>query len=118
MIFPHCLLNNFSLLHARHKTVVNAKRYSVPVCKVGEDSRFFRTWRILRHRPAGFVKVSADVVIGVEPDYTRNSAVKEILCADNFKLFVRQIFFFRKLILMQFLQIKFRFSLNIRYFFA
>ena len=42
MIFPHCLLNNFPLFHACHKAVVNAKRYSVSVGKVGEYSRFFR----------------------------------------------------------------------------
>ena len=36
MIFPHCLLHDLPLLHARHKAVVNAKRYSVPVCKVSK----------------------------------------------------------------------------------
>lgn len=94
MIFPHCLLNNFPLFHACHKAVVNAKRYSVSVGKVGEYSSFFCTCRIFRNRPAGLIEVSADIVVSVKLDYSRNSAVKKVLCADNFKLFVRQIFFF------------------------
>ena len=94
MIFPHCLLHDLPLLHARHKAVVNAKRYSVSVGKVGEYSSFFCTCRIFRNRPAGLVKVSADIVVSVKLDYSRNSAVKKVLCADNFKLFVRQIFLF------------------------
>ena len=94
MIFPHCLLNNFPLFHACHKAVVNAKRYSVSVGKVGEYSSFFCTCRIFRNRPAGLIEVSADIVVSVKLDYSRNSAVKKVLCADNFKLFVRQFFLF------------------------
>ena len=41
VVFTHRLLNDLPLLHTCHKAVVNAKRYSVPVCKVSEDSRFF-----------------------------------------------------------------------------
>ena len=98
MIFPHCLLNNFPLFHACHKAVVNAKRYSVSVGKVGEYSSFFCTCRIFRNRPAGLIEVSADIVVSVKLDYSRNSAVKKVLCADNFKLFVRQIFLFSSII--------------------
>ena len=64
MVFPHCLLNDLPLLHACNKAVVDTERYTVPVRKVSKYSRFFRTWRILRHRPAGLVEVSADVVVG------------------------------------------------------
>lgn len=77
MIFPHCLLNNFPLFHACHKAVVNAKRYSVSVGKVGEYSSFFCTCRIFRNRPAGLIEVSADIVVSVKLDYSRNSAVKK-----------------------------------------
>ena len=31
MIFSHCLLHDFTLFHARHKAVVNAKRHAVSV---------------------------------------------------------------------------------------
>jgi len=94
MIFPHCLLNDFSLFHTCHKAVVNSESYPVSVGKVSKDSRFFRWSRIFRNRPAGLVEVSADIVVGVKLDYSRNSSVKKVLCADNFKLFVRQIFLF------------------------
>ena len=114
MIFPHCLLHDLSLFCGGNKSVIYPQRNTVSVRKVSKYSSFFCARRILSHSPAGLVEVSADIVVSVETYHARNSAVKEILCADNFKLFVRQIFFFRKLILMQFLQIKFRFSLNIR----
>ena len=87
MIFPHCLLNDLPLLHACNKSVVDTERYTVPVRKVSKYSRFFRTWRILRHRPDTEETVSADVVIGVKAYNARCNAVKKVLCIDDLKLF-------------------------------
>ena len=88
MVFPHCLLNDLPLLHACNKAVVDTERYTVPVRKVSKYSRFFRTWRILRHRPAGLVEVSADVVVGVKADHARHGAVEKALCFHYLKLLI------------------------------
>ena len=87
MIFPHCLLHDLSLFCGGNKSVIYPQRNAVPVRKESKYSRFFRTWRILRHRPDTSETVSADVVIGVKAYNARCNAVKKVLCIDDFKLF-------------------------------
>ena len=93
MVFPHCLLHDLSLFCGGNKSVIYPQRNAVSVRKVSKYSRFFRTWRILRHRPAGLVEVSADVVVGVKADHARHGAVEKVLCFHYLKLLIRQFFF-------------------------
>ena len=89
---PGSVLNNLPLLRTVHKSVVNAERHRISVCKVRQNRLFFGCGWPFPHCPHTFTAVSTNKMIGEKSDRTGDDTVKKFLNPNFFRLFWREHF--------------------------
>ena len=92
-IFAIGIVHNLPLLHGFYKAMVNTQRHSIPFGKLRKDRLLLGRRRVLLNCPGTPVRISNQVAIRKELHNTRSDTVKEIFCADFFRI-NRGLFFY------------------------
>ena len=90
------VLNNLSLLHAFHQTVVDAERYAATVSELRQNSLFLGRWGIFSDNPNRSVTVANNIMVRQKFYGTRQNHIEEVLCPNFFHLCRRHYFRFAK----------------------
>ena len=81
LIAPGGVLDDLSLLHGFHGTVVDPQCNTVAVGQLGQYCLFFCGWRILPDRPCTAIAVTDDIMVCHKPDGGRQNHIEEVLRA-------------------------------------